>query len=172
MIELGILWQTGAICPSHEHFITSLIKQKVHVQTEKIQNKIEGGNSFPKFAIFLPDNEIHELSILFLNYLVLSKGYQTIFLGQSMPIKSLKTLLSNTDLIHFVTYITLKPSKGDISKFVRLFNETLIKGSKNKLSVFGPQVKYLAAKQIPDNIFIHIDHEDFVEQFLTEPVFI
>ena len=172
MIELGILWQTGAICPSHEHFITSLIKQKVHVQTEKIQNKIEGGNSFPKFAIFLPDNEIHELSILFLNYLILSKGYQTIFLGQSMPIKSLKTLLSNTDLIHFVTYITLKPSKGDISKFVRLFNETLIKGSKNKLSVFGPQVKYLAAKQIPDNIFIHIDHEDFVEQFLTEPVFI
>ena len=23
MTELGILWQTGAICPSHEHFITS-----------------------------------------------------------------------------------------------------------------------------------------------------
>ena len=172
MIELGILWQTGAICPSHEHFITSLIKQKVHVQTEKIQNKIVGGSSFPKFAIFLPDNEIHELSILFLNYLILSKGYQTIFLGQSMPIKSLKTLHSNNDLIHFVTYITLKPSKSDISKFVSLFNETLIKGSKNKLSVFGPQVKYLAAKQIPDNIFIHSDHEDFIEQFLTEPVFI
>tara|TARA_A100001015_G_C14950096_1_gene696373 strand:- start:493 stop:1416 length:924 start_codon:yes stop_codon:yes gene_type:complete len=172
MIELGILWQTGAICPSHEHFITSLIKQKIHVQTEKIQNKILGGNSFPKFAIFLPENEIHELSILFLNYLILSKGHQTIFLGQSMPLKSLKTLHSNTDLIHFVTYITLKPSKGDISKFVSLFNVTLIKGSKNKLSIFGPQVKYLAAKQIPDNIFIHSNHEDFIEQFLTEPVFI
>ena len=36
MTELGILWQTGAICPSHEHFVTSLIKQKIHVQTEKI----------------------------------------------------------------------------------------------------------------------------------------
>ena len=172
MIELGILWQTGAICPSHEHFITSLIKQKIHVQTEKVQNKVEPSNSFPKFAIFLPDNEIHELSILFLNYLILSKGYQTIFLGQSMPVKSLKTILSNTDIIHFVTYITLKPSKGDIWKFLTLFNETLIKGSKNKLSVFGPQVKYLVAKQIPDNIFIHFNHEDFIEQFLTEPVFI
>ena len=39
MTELGILWQTGAICPSHEHFITSLIKQKIHVQTEKFKNK-------------------------------------------------------------------------------------------------------------------------------------
>jgi len=28
MRELGILWQTGAISPSHEHFITNLIKQK------------------------------------------------------------------------------------------------------------------------------------------------
>ncbi len=172
MIELGILWQTGAICPSHEHFITSLVKQKIHVQSEKIQNKIVGGKSFPKFAIFLPENEIHELSILFLNYLILSKGYQTIFLGQSMPVKSLKTLLSQADLIHFVTYITIKPSKGDISKFVSLFNETLIKGSKNKLSIFGPQIKYLINKQIPDNIFFHSNHESFIEQFLTEPVFI
>ena len=27
MIELGVLWQTNSISPSHEHFITSLIKQ-------------------------------------------------------------------------------------------------------------------------------------------------
>ncbi|GIR17939.1 MAG: hypothetical protein CM15mP32_1260 [Flavobacteriaceae bacterium] len=30
MIELGVLWQTNSISPSHEHFITSLIKQKIH----------------------------------------------------------------------------------------------------------------------------------------------
>ena len=91
MTELGILWQTGAICPSHEHFITSLIKQKIHVQTEKTQNKKNIYESSPKFVVFLPDNEIHELSILFLNYLILSKGYQTIFLGQSIPIKGQST---------------------------------------------------------------------------------
>ena len=120
MTELGILWQTGAICPSHEHFITSLIKQKIHVQTEKIQNKKNIYESSPKFVVFLPDNEIHELSILFLNYLILSKGYQTIFLGQSIPVKSLKTLFSQTDLLHFITYITVQPSKSDIFKFVNL----------------------------------------------------
>ena len=76
MTELGILWQTGAICPSHEHFVTSLIKQKIHVQTEKIQNKKFVEKSSPKFVVFLPENEIHELSILYLNYLVLSKGFQ------------------------------------------------------------------------------------------------
>ncbi len=39
MKELGILWQTGAISPSHEHFITNLVKQKIHIQTELIQRK-------------------------------------------------------------------------------------------------------------------------------------
>ena len=172
MTELGILWQTGAICPSHEHFITSLIKQKIHVQTEKTQNKKNIYESSPKFVVFLPDNEIHELSILFLNYLILSKGYQTIFLGQSIPIKSLKTLFSQTDLLHFITYITVQPSKSDIFKFVNLFDEILIKGTKNNLSVFGPQIKHLKNKQLPDNVFIHDDLETFVEQFLTQPVFI
>lgn len=170
MTELGILWQTGAICPSHEHFVTSLIKQKIHIQTEKFQkNKYLTSN--PKFVIFLPDNEIHELSILFLNYLILNKGFQTIFLGQSIPIESLKTLLSQKDILHFVTYITVQPSKNDVLKFIKSFDENLIKDSENKLSIFGPVVKYINLEEVPSNIFIHHDHETFVEQFLNQPVF-
>ncbi len=33
MNEFGILWQTEQF-PFHEHFITNLIKQKIHIQTE------------------------------------------------------------------------------------------------------------------------------------------
>ena len=172
MTELGILWQTGAICPSHEHFVTSLIKQKIHVQTEKIQNKKPVEESSTKFVVFLPENEIHELSILYLNYLILSKGFHTIFLGQSIPIKSLKTLLSHNDVLHFITYITVQPSKSDISNYIKLFDENIIKGGENKLSIFGPQVKYLKSHQVPQNVSIFNNHENFVEQFLTQPVFI
>ena len=39
MKELGILWQTESISTSHEHFITNLIKQKIHVQTESLKYK-------------------------------------------------------------------------------------------------------------------------------------
>ena len=172
MTELGILWQTGAICPSHEHFVTSLIKQKIHVQTEKIQNKKSVEKSSPKFVVFLPENEIHELSILYLNYLVLSKGFQTIFLGQSIPIKSLKTLLSQNEVLHFITYITVQPSRSDISNYIKLFEEDIIIGKNNKLSIFGPQTKFLTSQELPKNVFVFKDHETFVEQFLTQPVLI
>ena len=172
MTELGILWQTGAICPSHEHFVTSLIKQKIHVQTEKIQNKKSVEKSSPKFVVFLPENEIHELSILYLNYLLLSKGFQTIFLGQSIPIKSLKTLLSQNEVLHFITYITVQPSRTNISNYIKLFYENIISGKKNKLSIFGPQAKSLKSQQLPKNVFVFKDHETFVEQFLTQQVLI
>ena len=172
MAELGILWQTGAICPSHEHFVTSLIKQKIHVQTEKIQNKKSVEKSSPKFVVFLPENEIHELSALYLNYLVLSKGFQTIFLGQSIPIKSLKTLLSQNQVLHFITYITVQPSRSNISNYIKLFYENILTGKKNKLSIFGPQAKFLESQQLPENVFVFKNHETFVEQFLTQPVLI
>ena len=172
MTELGILWQTGAICPSHEHFVTSLIKQKIHVQTEKIQNNKSVEKSSPKFVVFLPENEIHELSILYLNYLVLSRGFQTIFLGQSIPIKSLKTLLLQNEVFHFITYITVQPSRSNISNYIKLFYENIITGEKNKLSIFGPQAKFIKSQQLPKNVFVFKDHETFVEQFLTQPVLI
>ena len=79
MNELGILWQTGAISPSHEHFITNLIKQKIHIQTELIQRSDTPVKNNPKFVLYLPANEIHEMSILFLNYFILSKGHKPSF---------------------------------------------------------------------------------------------
>ena len=87
--------------------------------------------------------------------MILSKGFQTIFLGQSIPIKSLKTLLSQKDILHFVTYITVQPSKNDVLKFIKSFDENLIKDSENKLSVFGPQAKYINIRRTSKNIFIH-----------------
>ena len=94
MKELGILWQTNAISPSHEHFITNLIKQKIHIQTELLQKEYIPQHNNKVFVLYLPEDEIHELGILFLNYFILNHGYRTVFLGQSLQTESLQTLLS------------------------------------------------------------------------------
>ena len=36
--DIGILWQTDTINPAHEHFISTLIKQKVLINIEKVQD--------------------------------------------------------------------------------------------------------------------------------------
>ena len=172
MSGLGILWQTGAISPSHEHFITNLIKQKIHIQTEVMQRDSIPEINASTFVLYLPENEIHELSILFLNYFVLSKGYKTIFLGQSIPTVSLKTLLSYSPSLHFVSYVTVEPNKEEINDYIDDFNKELIENTDNQLSIFGPQVKHIDKTLAAPGINVYDKIEDFVEEQLNVSVFV
>ena len=172
MSGLGILWQTGAISPSHEHFITNLIKQKIHIQTEVMQRDSIPEINASTFVLYLPENEIHELSILFLNYFVLSKGYKTIFLGQSIPTVSLKTLLSYSPSLHFVSYVTVEPNKEEINDYIDDFNKELIENTDNQLSIFGPQVQHIDKTLAAPGINVYDKIEDFVEEQLNVSVFV
>ena len=60
MKELGILWQTGAISPAHEHFITNLVKQKIHLQTEALQRNKFNNQEHPIFVLFLQNLRVYE----------------------------------------------------------------------------------------------------------------
>lgn len=172
MRELGILWQTGAISPSHEHFITNLVKQKIHIQTEIIQRSNIPKINSPKFVLFLPDNEIHELSILFINYFILKRGHKTIFLGQSIPTNSLKTLMSYSTQLHFVTYVTVEPNKDEIDDYISNFYDEIIKDYDNQLSIFGPQVVNITQNSIRPGIHVYQQIESFVEEQLDRNIFV
>ncbi|MGB1449603.1 MAG: MerR family transcriptional regulator [Flavobacteriaceae bacterium] len=172
MNELGILWQTGAISPSHEHFITNLVKQKIHIQTEIIQRSNAPVKNNPTFVLYLPANEIHELSILFLNYFILSKGHKTISLGQSIPTDSLKTLMSYSTGLHFVTYVTVEPNKDEINDYLHEFSKELIVDYDNQLSIFGPQVNHVDRTSVPNGINVYDKIELFIEEQLNTSVFV
>ena len=61
------------------------------------------------FVLFLPLNEVHELGLMYLNYEILLKGYQTIYLGESIPTESLLDLKNSYENITFVSYLTVEP---------------------------------------------------------------
>ena len=171
MKELGILWQTGAISPSHEHFITNLVKQKIHLQTEYLQkNKFEPNH--PIFVLFLPENEIHELGILYLNYLILSKGYRTIFLGQSLQTSSLQTLYSYETNYYFVSYITVEPSKDEIMPYLQNFYNKILDKQDSKLILFGPQQIAIDKEALPEKIEMFRSVESFVFKYFSEDVLV
>jgi len=172
MRELGILWQTGAISPSHEHFITNLIKQKIHLQTELLQRKKPKRGEHPLFVIFLPENEIHELGVLYLNYLILNSGFRTIFLGQSLQTTSLETLYSYNTKFYFVTYLTVEPNKDEIMPFISQFHENLLKDSDSKLLIFGPQQIEIDTDKLPGQVELFRSVESFIAKYLEEKVFV
>ncbi|HCO82347.1 MAG TPA: MerR family transcriptional regulator [Arenibacter sp.] len=156
--EMGLLWQTDTITPSHEHFICALIKQKILVNTEKLQFSTPT-NASKTFVLYLPDNEIHELGLMFLNYEILSKGYQSIFLGQSIPIFSLKDLVPLYDNIVFVSYFTVQPDKENIMAYLNNFHEMLLKDTASELWISGKMLQEINKSNLPKTIvaFSQID---------------
>ena len=168
MKELGILGQTDVISPIHEHFITNLVKQKIHIQTERVQRNIKKSTGYPIFVLFLPENEIHELGILYLNYLTLSKGFRTILLGQSIQISSLENLYTYGKSFNFITYITVEPNKKEIMPYLKSFNKRLLMDTNSKLIIFGPQQIEIDLNNLPNKIQLYRSFESFINDYFEE----
>lgn len=151
LTEIGLLWQTDTITPAHEHFLSSLIRQKILINTEKAQSE-QKNISNKTFVLYLPENEIHELGLLFINHQIISKGYKSIFLGLSVPIESLVDLKNYYDELIYVSYFTVKPEKDDIEKYIEDFNQLLIKDSNTKLWILGQMLNALDTEKLPKGV--------------------
>lgn len=123
--EIGYLWQTNTISIAHEHFLSYLIKQKLLVNTEKLQMQ-EPTKHDRVFVLYLPDNEIHELGIMYLNYEIQFNGYKTIYLGESVPINSLKDVKNYFDNITYICYMTVEPEKSLVNEYIETVKKDLL----------------------------------------------
>jgi DNA-binding transcriptional MerR regulator len=157
--ELGLLWQSDTIGPAHEHFITHLIKQKIYTSTEKLQ-ALEPSREDKVFVLYLPENEIHEIGLLFVNYELVLRGYKTIFLGQTIPLESLVDLKKYYEELLFLSYFTVTPTKENLDKYLQEFQDYLASDSPTNLWILGRQTEHLAEKELPDTIriFSSIEH--------------
>ena len=114
MSKIGVLWQTGAINPAQEHFISNLVRQKLIVAIDG-QIPQQGGK---KFLLFLPEGELHEISILFASYLIKSKGHKVIYLGQSTPNDDLLSVFKLHQPEYLLTVITTSPSSEYVQEYI------------------------------------------------------
>ncbi|MBO6607238.1 MerR family transcriptional regulator [Psychroserpens sp.] len=149
--EIGLLWQTDTITPAHEHFLTSLIRQKILINTEKIQaeNQVTTDKIF---VLYLPDNEVHELGLMLINYEIIARGHQSIFLGQSVPLNSLRDILGYYDDITFVSYFTVKPEKDQLEDYIKDFTEEILIKDSARLWVLGRMLEEIDLNSLPDRI--------------------
>ena len=153
MQELGFLWQTETITPAHEHFITYLIKQKLLINTEKVQI-LEPTKTDKVFVLFLPLNEIHELGLMYLNYEILLNGYQTIFLGESIPVSSLMDLKNSFEKITFLSYLTVEPNQDEVNNYIAELETNLLANTNHELLLLGRMTEYITDKTKFENIHI------------------
>lgn len=160
--EIGLLWQTNTITPAHEHFLSIHIKQKILLNIERLQI-LEPRPDSKTFVLFLPENEIHDIGLLFINYNLRSKGYHTIFLGESVPMDSLLGVLDFFNDITFISYFTVYPETKDIQDYMLRFNELILKRDDTNLLLLGKKFNEVDLEEIPEKITIFNSIEDLVK---------
>lgn len=160
--EIGLLWQTNTITPAHEHFISVHIKQKILLNIERLQI-LEPKPVSKTFVLFLPENEIHDIGLLFVNYQLRSKGYHTIFLGESVPMDSLIDLLDFFDDISFISYFTINPPTEEIQDYLNAFHKSLLIREKSKLLLLGKKLSDLEGIALPQNVLTYISIKNLIK---------
>jgi DNA-binding transcriptional MerR regulator len=162
MSKIGVLWQTGAINPAQEHFISNLVRQKLIVA---IDGQISKGGG-KKFLLFLPEGELHETSMLFASYLIKNKGHKVIYLGQSTPYEDLLSVYNLHQPEYLLTVITTSPS----SEYVQEYLNSLSKRFPNAnilvtgYQVIGQDLVFPANARLLNYIR---DIKEFLEELLT-----
>ena len=123
--RIGTLWITGSIGPAQEHFITNLIRQKLIVAIDGQVNK-QGPNG-KKYMLYLPEGELHEISLLFANYIIRARHNKVIYLGQSLPFDELVFAYNLHKPDYIFSAITSVPSNHEtqlyVDKLARQFPE-------------------------------------------------
>jgi DNA-binding transcriptional MerR regulator len=140
--KIGILWQTGHINPAQEHLVTNIIRQKLVVAIETTVSPIKLDKTF---LLFLPEGEHHELGLLFIYYLLKSRGARTIYLGANVPLKDVEHVvgLKKPD-IAFV-HLTATASNFNFEKFLHHIRQ----GFGNIPTVISGQLTRQYNKKIP-----------------------
>lgn len=155
--KVGILWQVGTISPSQEHFISNLIRQKLIVAIDGIAAITENKN--PKtFILYLPENEMHELGLLFYSYLIQKRGHKVIYLGQSVPFEDLQKVVQMHDATAMLTSITTQPFNSDLETYLSELN-----GKFPNVQIFigGYLINNVTPFKLPSNIFPVKSFNDF-----------
>ena len=161
MTEMGLLWQSETISPAHEHFISYLIKQKLLINTEKLQ-VLKPTKTDKVFVLSLPMNEVHELGLMYLNYETLLHGYKTIYLGESLPIEDLMDLKKHFKSIVFVSYLTVQPDKDTVNDYLKRMIEVLM-DENTELWYVGRMTEFIKKDGLPDSVKVFNSITDLIE---------
>jgi DNA-binding transcriptional MerR regulator len=146
--KVGILWLTNHINPAQERLVSNVIRQKIISGIDALP--VRANVSSPKICLFLPEGEHHELSLLFVAFLLKKKGIPIIYLGADISFKELKSVTSVKAPDYLYTHITTAGQSFNSDKFL----STLSKDFRNYQTIISGRFTNSFVKKIPPGIIL------------------
>lgn len=114
--RVGMLWAASELPPASEHFLSNLIVRKLNsfINSLKPCDK-EVGNTW---VLALPEDEFHEIGLMFGNYLLREAGYHTVYLGANVPTHSISAAVEQTGARHVLIFIVHNDSPENLQQYL------------------------------------------------------
>lgn len=118
--RIGILWQTNNINPAQEHLVSNVIRQKLIAGIDAAAPLLRRDKTI---LLFLPEGEHHELGLLYMYFLLKSRGVRVLYLGSNVPGKDVSFVarLKKPQLMY--THITCVPANYKIERYLNGLRE-------------------------------------------------
>lgn len=90
LVRIGDKWENGEITSAHEHFASNILKARI----SSVMHTIPTNGFLPKALAVCAPGEKHEFGLLIFTIFLKRKGYETIYLGESIADKDLFKVLN------------------------------------------------------------------------------
>lgn len=128
--RVGLLWDTNNVIPAQEHFSSYIIQNRVISETEKFSGLQKEG---PEILLFCPENEHHELPLLYLNYLLRKNAWSVLYLGKNSKLADVNEVAKLPGIkylyLHLITNFTGLAIDDYLEKLRKTFPDKVIVAS-------------------------------------------
>lgn len=152
--RVGTYWQVGSIFPAQEHYVTNLFRQKLIAEIDKLGSSEAGKKTI---LFYLPENELHEMSLLFYSYLARKSGYNVFYLGQSVPFEDLNKISAIKEIDYVFTAFVNSIPPDELEDYLVRLRDCF---PKQKVFITGHQVQH-NNPELPRNFKTVKDHREF-----------
>lgn len=144
LVRLGLMWRKDSICAAQEHFLTNIIRQKLFVAIENLQ-PIKASKTW---LLFLPEDEEHEIGLLYANYELRKLKQNVIYLGARVPLESVDQVCNLNKINYMLLFMVQNNLVENAQNYV---NQLSAKYPTTLIYLAGNQ-KLIADLKLPNNV--------------------
>jgi DNA-binding transcriptional MerR regulator len=154
--RIGILWLANHINPAQEHLVTNMIRQKLIAGIETVFTHIKTNKLV---LLFLPEGEHHELGLLYICYLLKSRGIRTLYLGADVPSADIEYVCKLKKPDYVYTHLTSAAGNFNFEKFITQVQTRL----ENFTLVISGQLATAYKKPMPSNVQLKTSLQEVID---------
>lgn len=156
LVRIGIMWSCDMVPPAHEHFINNLVRQKLCTAINLLPHPGESKT----WLLFLPEDEWHEMGLLFASYIIRLRGDKVIYLGSNLPYSSIEDGVKNSHPDNLLLFLV----RNDFTENYQQYIDRLSSDFKKKKIFIAGSAQTISPLKKRTNTYCISSAEDLEQQ--------